>query len=207
MAKVKLITQADYAKLRGCSAVAVHKAVKAGRITLIDGLIDPDVANIQWEKNSRARVNAKTASATAAQGQPANVPEPDSQEPSTRLDGDEDLFAASPSTDAAPPAAPAAGDSTYATWRSRREAADAELAELNLAKERRELISVAAVEGVWASALAAMREHLLQVRARLAPMLAAESDVFKVEQLLETEHRQALQLLAAADVQKPEEGE
>jgi len=197
MAKVKLITQAEYATLRGCSAVAVHKAVKAGRITLIDGKIDPEVANIQWQKNSRARISAKPPVPTPPPAAPAADGVEAAEAPSTHLDASgADLFAGTPE--------PAPAADSYTTWRNRREAADAELAELNLAKERRELISVAAVEGVWASALAAMREHLLQVRARLAPMLAAEADVFKVEQLLETEHRQALQLMASADVRKLE---
>ena len=55
---VQLISQADYAKRRGCSQVAVHKAVKAGRITLIEGKIDPAVADVQWQANTRARVSA-----------------------------------------------------------------------------------------------------------------------------------------------------
>lgn len=84
--------------------------------------------------------------------------------------------------------------------RARREAAEAGLAELELAKARGDLIEVVAVERVWAQALSGAREHLLQVRSRLGPMLAAESDQFKVEQMLEAEINQALALLASAEM-------
>jgi hypothetical protein len=59
MAQVKLMTQAEYARHRGCSGVAVFKAIKAGRISLIDGRIDASVADIQWEANSRKSVAIK----------------------------------------------------------------------------------------------------------------------------------------------------
>ncbi len=54
-----LITVNDYAKSRksrglaGGTRQAVDRAVKAGRITLLDGRIDPAVADIQWEANTR----------------------------------------------------------------------------------------------------------------------------------------------------------
>lgn len=80
--------------------------------------------------------------------------------------------------------------------RGRREAAEAELAELKLAEQRGNLIQVKAVEVVLSNALAGMREHLLQVSSRLAPLLANESDNFKVQTLLDTEINQALQQLA-----------
>ncbi|MHB1098522.1 MAG: hypothetical protein ACYCZR_03090 [Burkholderiales bacterium] len=58
----ELVTQAEYARHRGVSPMAVSKAVKAKRILLIDGKIDPEVADIQWEKNTHpeqaARANA-----------------------------------------------------------------------------------------------------------------------------------------------------
>jgi len=56
MAKVTLMTQAEYAKHRGVSRVAVHKAIQGERIMLIDGKIDPKVADIQWAANTRARI-------------------------------------------------------------------------------------------------------------------------------------------------------
>lgn len=99
-------------------------------------------------------------------------------------------------------AAPAgyAWEESHDAARTRREIAEANLAEMRESEERGGLIRVAAVEAVWGSTLAGVREHLLQVRARLAPLLAAESDPFKIDQLLDVEHGQALQLLAGAQV-------
>mgnify|MGYP002129915620 CR=1 FL=1 len=80
---------------------------------------------------------------------------------------------------------------------------EAELAEMDLATKRGELIQVKAVELVWSSALASCREHLLQVRARLAPMLAVETETFRIEQLLDLEHNRALNFLAGVELPKP----
>jgi len=91
-----------------------------------------------------------------------------------------------------------AAQSAFVAARAELNAAEAELAELKLAEQRGQLIQVKAVETVWSSALAGMREHLLQVRSRLGPMLANESDTFKVEQMLEAEHNAALQMMSTA---------
>lgn len=171
MSKVNLISQAEYAKHRGVSEAAVSKAIKAGRISLIDGKIDAVAADAQWARNSRVRASA---------GRPPAQPKGDV------LDGLDEK--------------PGADD--YWNSRSRREAAEAELAEIALAEKNGEVIQVKAVEAVWAQSLAAVREHLLQLRARLAPLLAAESDQFKVDQLLEAEHHAALMLLSNATLQQ-----
>lgn len=85
---------------------------------------------------------------------------------------------------------------TYMQAKTAREVYTAKLTKLDLEERQGSLISVAAVERVWASALAAAREHLIQVRSRVAPELAAETDQFKIEQRLEMEHTQALNILA-----------
>lgn len=56
--RAELISQAEYARRRGVAKSAVAKAVSEGRITLIDGKVDPAVADIQWAQNTRARVDA-----------------------------------------------------------------------------------------------------------------------------------------------------
>jgi hypothetical protein len=57
----ELITQAEYARRRGVAKSAVAKAVKEGRITLFDGMIDPEIADIQWARNTRARADSTKA--------------------------------------------------------------------------------------------------------------------------------------------------
>jgi hypothetical protein len=181
MAQVNLMTQAQYAKHRGCSRVAVHNAVKENRISLIDGKIDANVADIQRAANTRARAPSSPPAAAAPSGRPGG--------------------GSKPSSSAADPGDPGQVDvidtpEDYWVSRGRREAAEAELAELKLAEQRGNLIQVKAVEVVLSNALAGMREHLLQVSSRLAPLLANESDNFKVQTLLDTEINQALQQLA-----------
>ena len=43
-----LITPAEYARQRGCSRQNVSQKIKTGGITLIDGKIDPELANKEW---------------------------------------------------------------------------------------------------------------------------------------------------------------
>ena len=175
MAKVNLMTQAEYARHRGCSKVAVGKAVKAGRISLVNGLIDPVVADIQWKQNSRARASNAPAA-------------PDGQLPletaglSTRLHTD-------------PADAPKNDD--YMVSRTRRESAEAELAELRLAEQHGHLIRVDAVKQALANAFTATRDSLLQIPSRLSAVLAAETDAAKVHELLQLELHRALEGMSA----------
>lgn len=177
MARVNLLTQAEYARHRGVSQVAVYKAVKAGRITLIDGKVDPAVADIQWEQNTRQRADAPPPPAGAgSQTEPDLLTAPASGEASASADR------------AAPPPAPGAGQGDdYTSWRARREAADAAMAEHRLAEERGKTIRVEVVRQVLANALSGTRDALMQIPARLAPVLSAESDPAVVHQLLEEE--------------------
>lgn len=76
--------------------------------------------------------------------------------------------------------------------RTRREIAEADLAELKLRELRGELIRRDIMERIVGERAAATRESVLQIKARLAPLLAAESDVAKVTALLDAELRAAL---------------
>jgi hypothetical protein len=89
-------------------------------------------------------------------------------------------------------------DVTFRKAQAHEKAYAAKIEELRYREMAGELIKVSVVESVWSHAMAGMREHMLQIRARLAPMLANETDAHKVEQMLEIEHNQALQLLASA---------
>jgi hypothetical protein len=66
---VELISQAEYARRRGCTEGAVRRAVRDGRIALIDGKVDPVAADAQWQRNTRPRAGSQPADApTAPQG-------------------------------------------------------------------------------------------------------------------------------------------
>jgi hypothetical protein len=80
--------------------------------------------------------------------------------------------------------------------RTRREIADANIAEMEEARMRRELIRVSAVQSQLAVDFATTRDALLQIPARMGPLLAAEGDPAQVQNLLHAEIHQALVDLA-----------
>ncbi len=51
-----ILSQRGYARHRGVEVRAVQKAIESGRIsTLPNGMIDPEVADREWEQNTTAR--------------------------------------------------------------------------------------------------------------------------------------------------------
>jgi hypothetical protein len=86
---------------------------------------------------------------------------------------------------------------TFNEARLAREQAEAGIAKLKHLEMEGTLMRVDAFETVVGTALASMREHVLQVRARLAPLLAAETDPKKVDLMLGAELSQALEFMAS----------
>ena len=68
-----------YARHRGVSDTAVHKAIRSGRITPeADGTIDPDRADREWAKNTETpragtRQGTVTTRVTEPEGEPASL--------------------------------------------------------------------------------------------------------------------------------------
>jgi anion-transporting ArsA/GET3 family ATPase len=89
------------------------------------------------------------------------------------------------------------------TARTRREIAEANMAEMAEARQRREQILVSAVQTALSTDYATTRDAMLQIPARMAPLLAAESDPAAVQNLLHTEIHQALMQIAGASDQLP----
>jgi phage terminase Nu1 subunit (DNA packaging protein) len=79
----------------------------------------------------------------------------------------------------------------YQESRARREAAEAELAELKAAQLRKELVPVADVERQWSGEAGRVREAFLQLADRLAPVLEMRPIGF-IRQTLDAEVRQVL---------------
>ena len=80
--------------------------------------------------------------------------------------------------------------------RTRREISEANMAEMNEARLRRELIRVSVVQAQLGTDYATLREAMLQIPARMAPKLAAESDPAAIQTALHAEIHQALQEMA-----------
>ncbi len=174
---MRLMSKAEYARHRGCDEKAVRKAIKEGRISAIPQpngreLIDPEVADIQWARNTRARADsARTAplsEAEAGQGVPApeNAPE-------------------------GPVAEAAAKAPAYADFRARREAADAEMAEIALAKERRLLVDRKVAEQAAFESFRALRDKAFNVPLRAASRIVGLADVRAIDAVIAEELRLA----------------
>lgn len=82
--------------------------------------------------------------------------------------------------------------------RTRREISEANQAEMREAEERGDLIRLSAVKATLAAVFSTTRDALLQMPARLAPLLAADSDPANVQNVLHAEIHQALTDLAGA---------
>lgn len=76
--------------------------------------------------------------------------------------------------------------------RTRREIAEADLAELKLRELRGELMRREVVDRIVGEQAARTKEAVLQIKGRLAPLLAAETDALKVAAMLDAELRAAL---------------
>lgn len=160
--KAELISKAEYARRRGVAASAVTRAIKAGRITLIDGKIDPTVADVQWAANSRVRSGSRPSNWRTQSG----------------------------------PTAPADGEPSYLASRARREASEADLAELRLLEHRRELVRLKDISRALSGHAVRIRDAFLNLPARLSQQLAAESDERAVHALLDAEIRAVLTLVS-----------
>lgn len=169
--KVELITQAEYARRRDVAKSAVARAVREKRITLINGKIDPAVADIQWEKNTRARADSGAASTQATQSEGGGT-------------------SSAPGGPAAPPAAQ---HDDYKDYRTRRERADAEMAERANLKDAGLLVERSRVERGIFDVGRAMRDAVMSVGPRAAPKCVSLSDARDIEHVITEEVRKALQ--------------
>lgn len=82
--------------------------------------------------------------------------------------------------------------------RTRREIAEANLAELKLAELSGDLVRVADIRAAYARRVASLREALLQLPARLAPVMAAEADMARCHATLTQELQQLLEHAATS---------
>ena len=175
-----LITRSEYARQRGVSPEAVRQAILSGRINLIEGKIDPEVADIQWAKNT------KNPQAAFAQPKPL-------------ID-----YAAAPPPPAGPALAPRPDSAITQTIydlqlsRAKREFHEANLAEMRERQKSGELVELAEVEKTTATIFAQMCNALEGIGDKIGDRMAAESDPFACRTLINDEIAQIRADLAAA---------
>ena len=191
MAKVNLMTQSEYARHRGCSAVAVHKAVKAGRISQIGDKIDPAVADIQWAANTRARQQTRAPGRSAQTGDLLSDGQAD---PSSATDA-----GAAPGADKSTPAqSPTPADTGYTEARTRRERAEAEEAEMRTARIRGTMVMREDVDRAMFEILRESRDRLTSCARRIASEVASETVAETCESIIDREHRIVLELMVTS---------
>lgn len=193
-----LISFSDFARLKGVSAPAVTTACKsriAEAIVERNGkrMLDCDLALELWDRNTK-RNGSERVSADAKQR--------DRRE----LDPDIPGVPLPP-----PPPVPAAtGDQLKSlimglpedqipgleVSRERKEHYNAELARLQALKEREELVPTADVKRMASTLGRQIRDNILGIPNRVAPLLAAARDSAEVHRLLNEELRTALRVLS-----------
>lgn len=182
----ELVSLREYARRRGVSAMAVSKAAKAGRITLVEGKVDVAAADRDWPANTNPGQRAFKAvppeALSEANGQ-GEAPAAEAGEGQTEA--------------AADPKKNTSG-AAYGQARAIREGYAARLAKIEYEKEVGSLISVDTVRVAAFKAARTARDSLLSMPDRLAPVLAGETDEFKVHQLLSEEIRRVCDDIAAA---------
>lgn len=157
--------------LPGTTLSAVQKAIDSGRISTVPDdkgrrKIDPDVADIQWAKNTDPDQAAR-----ANGGKTAEIP-------------------------AAASVAVAAGSNDWLAAKTRRELAEAQKAEIQLLELAGKLVSRDRVEAAAFSAGRMVRDMLLTVPQKLAGELIEQSDPVIIENMIRKQLRSVLEELA-----------
>lgn len=175
-------TMYAYAKYRkalglpGCSKQAVHRAVESGRISLVNGKVDFEAADAAWLRNTSVEQQARSKR-DSVQSSGAFTKHEQSE-------GPEDYLAA----------------------RSRKEAALADLAEMEAAELRGETSRNEEVSKCWGEMLASLRARLLVLPSMAAPLIAAPGKAAEVQAIIRKLVNEALQELSGDGIPEAAKG-
>lgn len=180
--KKELISLREYARRRGVSHMAVQRAVNSGRISTVNGKIDPEQADREWRENTD---QSKPRNRITGSPKHARIP----GEPSEPMG-----FGA--------PDDNHGGNGTatgYAKARAARELYLAQLAKIELDRQRGTLVRADEVRiGAFNMARKA-RDQLMALPERVAAILAATQDSIEVQRILEEEIERICQEIADAE--------
>lgn len=152
------ISQAAYARHRGCSSAYIAKLKKQGKLVLCpDGSVNQKASDDLLARLQNPAAHAQTEAASKARSGGLK------KKPGPKPDAD------------------------LVNYRLRQEKAKAEKLEMELAKARGELLDRKAVIQAGADAGRTLRDTILGLPAKLAPVLAVEDDPSKVQAVLKKE--------------------
>lgn len=198
-----LVNKTQFARIYGCSKAYVSQLVAAKRLALVDqagtmlvdvaaslellgGTSDPSKAGVRerW-----AEFRAAQAADAAAPAAPASVPAARQaaapEQPS--LIADAAPAADKPAADAPGPSTAAHARSDYQYARTRREQAEAEMAQIELLKVRGRVLEAEVTLRAVTDAHIAARTELMSLADRVTPLVAAETQPRKVWELINAE--------------------
>lgn len=163
----KLITQAEWARLKGWNRSYVTKLVKLGKVTLIDGMIDPGQAERQ--------LHAASDPSQAGRHKSVVKTKPTTQEAPTQS-----VIDITPSID-------------FNSARTMREAYSAKIRKMEYEKLKGELIEVGTVKRDAYRVGRRIRGRMEAIPARLDTLLAAETDPRVCRRMMMDEITKALE--------------
>lgn len=166
-----LTTIAEWAKTVGISRQSAYDAVKRCEIPVTDGKVDPDYASHLYAKNTRQRANGHRPDQLANGAQPGATAGAGGPEFSAKVPG-------------------------YDTSRARREAAEAEAAEIKLAEMAGRFLLKADVEASMFEVARGLRDGLSNCARRIAAEVAALTTAEACEDVIERELLALLESMA-----------
>ena len=171
------LSQTEYAQARGCSAAYVSKLKRQGRLVLTpNGKVNVEATDRLIENTRDPARGGDRRPGADGQGEAAHAP-----------------------ADAGPAAVrPVGGHETYKEAARRERIAKARLAELELAEAAGQLVRRDQVEQMVFGLARQAMDALMSLDERLAGRLAAETDEFRVAELIRTEARKIADQLAQA---------
>lgn len=171
----------EYAAHCGCSTTAVEYAINRGFIRRnVEGLIDQEQADREWlSKVDPAKVRRRDPAVDVAAGESRKGAWTEKRQESVAAS----KFAEAQTI---------TNNINFAESRATKEQWSAKLKELEYEVKRKSLISREEVEIAAETAGRRLRDALMNLPPRLGAQLAAETDAFEIQRLLETELRQVL---------------
>ena len=173
-----LVSRRAYAAMRGVDDKTVRKAIAAGKIRLVDGMIDPALADADWARNRDAGQASKLAEAAAA----VATPEPAAVTAPVAPAAGQVAQQSQPTLELAP--------LTAARIRATEEGTA--IKEIQRRKLEGSLLEAEEVDRAWSEVLQVLKDRLRLIPDNIGEQLAASSDAAVCRSLVAKEVMDAL---------------